>query len=235
MSAGNTSPRTLETLLETGFGATGASFGEKVSSVETKLPAPLVVQLRAVYATSKQLETGGTVDISGYRRMLESSAEQLELLAKPRLEATAKPPEPSSLPSPAHLPRIGTTATPKAARVSRLRVWLYDTRQRIPKRAHAISRTWRIPGTVLGLALGGAAGWFAAGIGGAIAGALALGIIAFLALSENAVARGLWAQTRAVEGTFAVLRFFGRAALATLAIVVVGVIVFFVTRLWNVR
>jgi hypothetical protein len=236
VSVNNISSKTLETLLETGFGATGASYGEKVSSVESKLPTPLVVQLRAVHATAKQLETGGTVDISSYRRMLESSAEQLQLLAG-RAQATPAPVSPAAsiAPQPVrHVPRVGVVAR-KAPRASRLRAWLFETRQAIPKRAHRISHTWRVPSTALALIAGGAAGWFIAGIGGAIAGALVLGVIAFFSLSENAVANGLWAQTRAVEGTFAVLRLLGRTALAVGAIVVVGVVIFFVIRLWNVR
>ena len=98
----------LEGLLETGFGATGASFAEKVSSVETKLPAPLVVQLKAVYATARQLETGGTVDVSAYRQMLHSSAEQLELLARPQNVPT--PPQAAAqAPAPALRPLLRTT------------------------------------------------------------------------------------------------------------------------------
>jgi hypothetical protein len=228
-------PATLERLLETGFGATGKSVSEKLTSVESRLPATLVTQLRAVFATARQLETGGTVDIGSYRRSLHSSAEQLELLAKPKTKLESPPSEPAPPPTPTKVPRIGTTATPRAPKVSRLKVWLYETRQRIPKRAHRSSRTWRIPGALMGLIGGAVAGWFLAGIGGAVAGAVVLGIVAFFSLSESAIARGLWMQTRAVEGLFGVLRLLGRAALAVLAIVVVGLIVFFVMRFWNVR
>ncbi len=227
------SPTDLERLLETGFGATGQSLSEKLLSVESRLPAPLVTQLRAVFATARQLETGGTVDVSSYRRMLESSAEQLELLAipKPKLEthqAVTPTPAPAT-----PVRRLGST--PRAPAPSRLRVWLYNTRQGIPKRAYSSSRTWRVPGSVLGLLLGTGAGWLLAGVGGAVAGAVGLGIISFFGLSESALARGMWAQTNAVEGLFALLRLLGRAALAVLVIVAVGLVVFFVTRFWNVR
>jgi hypothetical protein len=229
-------PATLEQFLETRFGATGNAVSEKIASVESRLPAPLVTQLRAVFATARQLETGGTVDVSSYRRLLLSSAEQLELLAAP-LNPKPEPnaPQPVTPPPPTKVPRIGTTASPRAPKVSRLKVWLYDTRQRIPARAHRLSRTWRIPGSGLGGLIGAVAGWFVAGIGGAIAGGIALGVVVAFSLSESALARGLWAQTRAVEGLFALLRLLGRATLAVLAIVVVGLIVFFVTRFWNVR
>jgi hypothetical protein len=223
-------PKQLEMLLETGFGATGASFGEKVSSVETKLPAPLVVQLRAVYATARQLETGGTVDVSSYRRMLQSACEQLELLAKPQQVAsapiTAQPVAPTK-------PRI--TSRPRTPAPSRLAWWLHDTRSRIPARAHHLSRTWRLPMTALGLLTGAGAGWLLAGVGGAIAGAVLLAVIMYSSYSETALARGLWAQTNAVAGFFALLRLLGTAALAVLGIVTVGLIVFFVMRFWNVR
>jgi hypothetical protein len=229
-------PATLERLLETRFAATGASLSEKLASVETKLPAPLLVQLRAVFATARQLETGGTVDIGSYRRTLHSCAEQLELLGAPMPQPS--PPAPPALEpvaAPPKVPRIGTQATPRAPRVSRLQVWLYETRQRIQQRAHRASRTWRVPGTLIGLIGGGVAGWFLAGIGGAVALGVLLGAVTLLGLSESAIARGLWLHTRAVEGLFALLRLLGRAALAVLAIVVVGLIVFFVTRFWNVR
>ena len=220
----------LEMLLETGFGATGATFTEKVSSVETKLPAPLVVQLRAVYATARQLETGGTVDVSSYRRMLSSSAEQLELLARPQV-VTA--PQAAAQSAAATKPRV--ISKPRTQAPSRLAWWLHDTRTRIPARAHALSRTWRLPMAVLGLVIGAGAGWFIAGVGGAIAGAALLAAIMYSSYSENALARGLWAQTNAVAGFFALLRVLGTAALAVLGIVTVGLIVFFVTRFWNVR
>jgi hypothetical protein len=225
-------PKHLEELLVTGFGASGASVTEKLASIETRLPAPLVVQLRAVFATARQLETGGTVDVSSYRRMLQSSAEQLELLALPRtkppLETVAQPQQPVTITK----PRAARSRAPKP---SRLKWWLHETRKAIPARAYRLSRTWRVPGTLLGLLIGAGAGWLIAGVGGAIAGALALAIIAFFNLSESALARGLWAQTNVVSGFFALLRLLGRAALAVLAIVVVGLIVFFVTRFWNVR
>ena len=220
----------LEGLLETGFGATGARFAEKGSSVETKLPPPLVVQLKAVYATARQLETGGTVDVSAYRRMLHSSAEQLELLARPQV-ATAS--QAAAQPSAATKPRV--TSQPRSPAPSRLAWWLHDTRTRIPARAQRLSRTWRLPMTALGLATGAGTGWLIAGIGGAIAGAVLLAVILYSSYGETALARGLWAQTNAVAGFFGLLRLLGTAALAVLSIVTVGLIVFFVTRFWNVR
>ncbi len=220
----------LEMLLETGFGATGASFTEKVSSVETKLPAPLVMQLRAVYITARQLETGGTVDISSYRQMLHSSAEQLELLARPQV---AVAPQPAAQPAAPTKPRV--TRTPRSPAPSRLAWWLHDTRTRIPARAQRLSRTWRLPMAVLGLLIGAGTGWIIAGVGGAIALALLLAVIMHSSYSETTLARGLWAQTNAVAGFFALLRLLGTAALAVLSIVIVGLIVFFVTRFWNVR
>jgi hypothetical protein len=227
-------PSFLESLLETGFGAKGASVSEKLLSVESRLPAPLVTQLRAVFATARQLETGGTVDVSSYRRGLQSSAEQLELLAVPKTKPeVAAPPEPPS--PPPRVQRIGTVATPRAPRVSRLRVWLYETRQGIPGRAHRMARAWRIPGVIIGVIVGAGVGWLAAGLGAALGLGLMLGIVMFFSLSEPVLARGLWAQTRAVEGLFALLRLLGRAALVVGAIVVVGLIVFFVTRFWNLR
>ena len=218
----------LELLLETGFGATGATFTEKVSSVEGKLPAPLVVQLRAVYATARQLETGGTVDVSSYRRMLHSACEQLELLARPQVVAA-----PQAAAQLAAATKV--TNKPRTPAPSRLAWWLHDTRTRIPARAHALSRTWRLPMAVLGLLIGAGAGWLLAGVGGAIALALLLAGVMYSSYSEAALARGLWAQTNAVAGFFALLRLLGTAALAVLGIVTVGLIVFFVMRFWNVR
>lgn len=223
-------PKQLEALLDTGFGATGATFGEKVSSVEAKLPAPLVVQLRAVYATARQLETGGTVDVSSYRRMLHSSAEQLELLARPQVVPAQQTAPQSAAPT---QPRV--TIKARSAAPSRLAWWLHTTRTRIPARAKHLSRTWRLPMTVLAVLIGAAAGWLIAGIGSAIAGAVLLAIILYSSYSETALARGLWAQTNAVAGLFGLLRLLGTAALAVLGIVVVGLIVFFITRFWNVR
>ena len=220
----------LEALLETGFGATGASFSEKISSVENKLPAPLVVQLRAVYATARQLETGGTVDVSAYRRMLQSSAEQLELLARPQITAA---PQPAAQPAAPTKARV--TAKPRTQAPSRLAWWLFETRSRIPARAERLSRTWRVPVAVLGFAIGAGAGWLIAGVGGAIAGAVLLTVILYSSYSETALAKGLWAQTNAVAGFFALLRLLGTVALAVLGIVLVGLIVFFITRFWNVR
>ena len=224
-------PKQLEALLDTGFGATGATFGAKVSSVEAKLPAPLVVQLRAVYATARQLETGGTVDLSSYRRMLHSACEQLELLARPQ-QVVSAPQAAAQIAAPIK-PRV--TSQPRTPAPSRLAWWLHDTRTRIPARAHALSRTWRLPMTALGLLIGAGAGWLIAGVGGAIAGAILLSIIMYSSYSETALARGLWAQTNAVAGFFGLLRLLGTAALAVLGIVTVGLIMFFVTRFWNVR
>ena len=223
-------PKQLEVLLEAGFGAIGATFGEKVSSVEAKLPAPLVVQLRAVYATARQLETGGTVDVSSYRRMLHSSAEQLELLARPQV---ASVPQAAAQPAAPTKPRV--TSKPRSPVPSRLAWWLFETRTRIPARAQHLSRTWRLPMAALGLLIGAGTGWIIAGVGGAIAGAVLLAGVLYLSYSETALARGLWAQTNAVAGFFALLRLLGTAALAVLGIVVVGLIVFFVMRFWNVR
>ncbi len=225
------SEKQLELLLETGFGATGATFTEKVSSVENKLPAPLVVQLRAVHATARQLETGGTVNVSSYRRMLSSSAEQLELLARPQV--VPAPQQVAAQPAAPTKPRV--TSTRRSPAPSRLAWWLHDTRTRIPARAHALSRTWRLPMAGLGLLIGAGAGWIIAGVGGAIAGAVLLAGVLYSSYSETALARGLWAQTNAVAGFFALLRLLGTAALAVLGIVIVGLIVFFVTRFWNVR
>lgn len=223
-------PEQLEALLDAGFGATGATFGAKVSSVEGKLPAPLVVQLRAVYATARQLETGGTVDVSSYRRMLQSSAEQLELLARPQQVVPAQAAAQVSAPVKARV-----TSQPRSPAPSRLAWWLHDTRTRIPARAQALSRRWRLPFTALGLMVGAIAGWVIAGVGGAMALALLLAIIMYSSYSEPALARSLWAQTNAVAGFFGLLRLLGTAALAVLGIVIVGLIVFFVTRFWNVR
>ncbi|NJK44279.1 MAG: hypothetical protein HC933_08330 [Pleurocapsa sp. SU_196_0] len=122
--------------------------------------------------------------------------------------------------------RIGTVAAPRAPRVSRLKVWLYETRQGIPGRAHRLARAWRIPGAIIGVVIGAGVGWLAAGLGAALGLGLMLGIVLFFSLSESALAGGLWAQTRAVEGLFAVLRLLGRAALAVGAIVIVGLVVF---------
>ena len=224
-------PEQLEALLDAGFGATGASFSEKVSSVEGKLPAPLVVQLKAVYATARQLETGGTVDVSAYRRMLHSSAEQLELLARPQNVPT--PPQAAAQPAAPTKPRV--TSQSRSPAPSRLAWWLHDTRTRIPARAQRLSRTWRLPMTALGLLIGAGTGWLIAGVGGAIAGAVLIAVILYSSYGETALARGLWAQTNAVAGFFGLLRLLGAAALAVLGIVTVGVIVFFVTRFWNVR
>ena len=224
-------PKQLEALLDAGFGATGASFTEKISSIETKLPAPLVVQLRAVYATARQLETGGTVDVSSYRRMLHSSAEQLEFLARPQVVSV--PPQSVAQPAAPTKPRV--TSGSRSPAPSRLAWWLHDTRTRIPARASALSRVWRLPMTALGLLVGAGVGWIIAGVGGAIAGAVLLAAIIYSSYSETALARGLWAQTNAVAGFFSLLRLLGTAALAVLGIVTVGLIVFFVTRFWNVR
>jgi hypothetical protein len=226
-------PKQLEELLMTGFGASGASVTEKLTSVEARLPAPLIVQLKAVFATARQLETGETVDLGSYRRMLQSSAEQLELLAVPRAKAALET-APSSPGKPVTNAKSRGVQS-RAPKPSRLKWWLHETRKAIPARAYRLSRTWRVLGTVLGLFIGAGVGWLLSGIGGAIAGALGLAIIAFLSLSESALARGLWAQTNFVSGLFALLRLLGRAALAVLAIVLVGLIVFFVTRFWNVR
>ncbi|MBX7105553.1 MAG: hypothetical protein K1X57_15830 [Gemmataceae bacterium] len=45
----------LEALLETGFGATGRGLHEKVSSVEKKLPPPLVRRLRFIATVRNKL------------------------------------------------------------------------------------------------------------------------------------------------------------------------------------
>ena len=227
-------PKQLEGLLETGFGATGATFNDKVSSVETKLPAPLVAQLRAVQATVRQLETGGTVDLGAYSQLLGSAGEQLTLLARPQIAAVPQPAaQPAAQPPAPSKPRV--TSQPRSPASSRLAWWLHDTRTRIPARAQHLSRTWRLPVTALGLATGAIAGWVIAGVGGAIALALVLAIIMYSSYSETALARSLWAQTNAVAGFFGLLRLLGTAALAVLGIVLVGLVVFFVTRLWNVR
>ena len=223
-------PEQLEGLLQTGFGASGATFSDKVSSVESKLPAPLVAQLRVVQATVRQLETGGTVDLGAYSQMLGSAGEQLELLARPQIAAV---PQPAAQPAAPVKPRV--TSQQRTPAPSRLAWWLHDTRTRIPARAQRLSRTWRLPFTALGLMVGAIAGWVIAGVGGAMAGALLLAIIMYSSYGENALARSLWAQTNAVAGFFALLRLLGTAALAVLGIVTVGLIVFFVTRFWNVR
>jgi hypothetical protein len=219
----------LEKRLEQSLGATGKTWEEKVLSLEKVLPLVLIKQLQAL----PQLQDDAFI------KSAESCRTQLALFA-----GNTKPIEPEAVWTESQrvearakqdigIKRLGNTQRPSVA--TKLTWWLHDTRAAIPKRAYAISRTWRIPLTVVFGLLGGVLGWFAAGIGAAAFGVLVLGTVGFVLWSENNLAKSMWAQTRLIEALVAVFRG---------AIVVVGILLglllvcaaaWLIAKFWNAR
>lgn len=77
----------LEGLLADGFGATGRGLHEKVSSVESRLPAALVKRLRFIATVRNKLvhddEMERLDDPAGYREACDRSEAELRALLQP--------------------------------------------------------------------------------------------------------------------------------------------------------
>jgi hypothetical protein len=77
----------LESLLEEGFGATGRGLHEKVTSVEGKLPPPLVKKLRFIATVRNKLVHDAKLDRlddrKGFERACNDAEKQLKALLAP--------------------------------------------------------------------------------------------------------------------------------------------------------
>src|SRR5437868_12939459 len=82
-----TRTKTLEALLEAGLGATGRGLHEKVSSVEPRLPPPLVRKLRFVATIRNKIvhEASYTAldDRAGFVRACDEAEQELRALTAP--------------------------------------------------------------------------------------------------------------------------------------------------------
>jgi hypothetical protein len=220
--------RAIEKRLEQSLGATGKTWAEKVSSLGSVLPLVLIKQLLSLpqqngEAFIKSAESCQT-QLALFARNAHPIAQEAVWTESQRSEARAK--------QDVGVQRLGSQ---KITVATKLAWWLHDTRAAIPKRAYALSQTWRIPMTIVFALLGRALGWFLAGIGAAAFGVLLLGTLGFVLWSESNLARSLWAQTRVLEILLAVFRG---------AIVVVGIILglallslaaWLIVRFWNAR
>jgi hypothetical protein len=218
----------VELRLEQSLGAKGKTWQEKVGSVEKTLPLALIHQLQQLPNLEGQ----------AFESTLSSVDKQLKLFARAsnaqteaiwteeqRTEARAK--------LDVNVNRIGQVA--KTTLVSRLTWWLFETRRAIPQRAYSLSRTWRVPMTLVFAISGAAIGWFTFGLGAATMGGLTLGILGFILWSENNLARGMWVQTRAVELALAAFKGFILIATIVLFLVLVSAMAWLIAQYWNVR
>ncbi len=227
-------PTQLETLqaiekrLEQSLGAVGKTWAEKVSSLGSVLPLVLIKQLQALP------QLGG----DAFTKSADSCQTQLALFARVASPMTSEAVWTESQRSEARakqdvgVQRLGSQKTTVA---TKLAWWLHDTRAAIPKRAYALSRTWRLPMMLVYAAVGGAIGWFAAGLGAAIFGVLLLGTLGFILWSENNLAKSMWAQTRVLEILLAVFRgaivVFG----IVLGLALLSLAAWLIVRFWNAR
>jgi hypothetical protein len=82
-----TRTKELEALLEAGLGATGRGLHEKVTSVEDRLPAPLVRKLRFVATVRNKLVHDAGYrqidDRDGFTRACDEAEQELRALAAP--------------------------------------------------------------------------------------------------------------------------------------------------------
>ncbi len=219
----------IEKRLEQSLGAVGKTWAEKVSSLESGLPLVLIKQLLSLPQQNGE----------AFTKSAESCQTQLALFARVASPMTSEAVWTESQRSAARakqdvgIQRLGNNQ--KATVATKLAWWLHDTRTAIPKRAYAISRTWRLPMMMIYAAVGGAIGWFAAGIGAAIFGVLLLGTLGFILWSESNLARSMWAQTRVLEILLAVFR----GAIVVVAIIfglaVVAIAAWLIVRFWNTR
>ncbi len=214
--------------LEKGFAAHGKTWLERIDSIEKKIPAGLVLQLREL----------PHLQAEAFTKSAALTFEQLELLSQrlepevsdvwteaQRNEARAKPE--------VNVQRSRNTPRPNVA--SRLAWWLHDTRTGIPKRAYALSRRWRISVTLLFAVLGAVIGWLTFGLGAAAMMAAIAAMFAWLMWSENSLARGMWLQTRVVEWGFAFFRGSLLVMGILLLLIVASVTAWLIARYWNTR
>jgi hypothetical protein len=79
--------KVLESLLEHGLGATGKGLHEKVSSVQAKLPPPLVKKIRFVATVRNKIvhesDYKAIDDRAGFERACAEAEEELRALAAP--------------------------------------------------------------------------------------------------------------------------------------------------------
>jgi hypothetical protein len=219
----------LEKRLEQSLGAAGKTWAEKVSSLEKVLPAVLIKQLLALPQLSGETFTKSAescqTQLALFARVTTQNPQEEIWSEAQRAEARAK--------QDVTLNRLGNTQ--KATVVMKLTWWLYDTRAAIPKKAYAMSRTWRFPMTMVFALIGGAAGWFSAGAGAAAFGVLILGTFGFILWSEHNLARSLWAQTRVLETLLALFR----GAIVVFGIILglglLAVAAWLMARFWNAR
>ncbi len=218
----------VELRLERSFGAKGKTWQEKVSSVEKVLPLALIQQLQQLPQLEGQAFENALVSVNKqlglFPRASNVHTEAIWTEAQ-RTEARAK--------LDVNINRIGNPH--KTTLVSKLTWWLFETRRAIPQKAYTLSRTWRVPMTLL-FAIGGAAiGWFTVGIGAAVMGAFTLGTLGFIVWSEGNLARGLWLQTRIVELALAVFRGFILIAAIIFFLVLASAMAWLIAQYWNVR
>src|SRR5207244_5940765 len=84
-----TRTKALESLLESGFGAAGRGLHEKITSVQAKLPPPLVKRLRLVATVrNKIVHEAGYQQIDNRHRFIQACDE-----AEQSLRALAGPPQ----------------------------------------------------------------------------------------------------------------------------------------------
>lgn len=219
----------LEKRLEQSLGATGKTWAEKVSSLESVLPSVLIKQLLNLPQQSgdafvKSAESCQT-QLALFSRVANPIASEAVWTESQRAEARAK--------QDVGVKRLGNTQ--KTTFATKLMWWLHVTRAGIPKRAYGISRTWRLPMTLVYASVGGAIGWFAAGIGAAVFGVLTLGVLGYILWSESNLAKSMWLQTRILETLLALFRgaivVFG----VVLGLAVLCVAAWLIAQYWNAR
>ncbi len=219
----------LQNSLEQRLGATGKTWSEIVSSLEKVLPAVLVKQLLALPQLEGEL----------FSKSLESCQNQLALFARVEKPVQSEEiwDETRRAEARAKIDAAGNVITKlkRQTLTSRLAWWLHDTRANIPKRAYRISRTWRLPMTLV-FAMGGAIlGWFSVGLGAAVLGAVVVGVIGFVSYAEQNIAKSLWWQTRLLEEMLKLFRGLFWLVLVLLGLGLVALLVWFVLRNWNTR
>jgi hypothetical protein len=222
----------VEKQLERGFKAQGKTLLEKISSVEQHLPPTLAKQLHALEAARANSQN---VNLEQFKRSAASSLEQLKLLTpqkplEPPVSQLEPQPDPKAKP---RAVRLGASAGAKGP--SKLEWWLFNTRKNIPQRAHAISRQWRIPMTILGLVTGAIAGYLIGGIGGAVLISMIAAFIMYVSYSEQSLAQSLYGQTRALELGLAFLRGVGIVVGVLILLVVLSAVAYFIAQNWNRR
>ncbi len=217
----------LAARLEQSLGATGTTWAEKVSSLEPLLPAILIRQLlelpELADAAFDKAAASCRTQLGLFTRVVQAAPDQIWTESQ-RTEARAK--------QDVRVGRIGNTRPPLT---SRLTWWLHDTRRAIPKRAHAISRRFWLPVSLIFALTGGLLGWFTAGAGAAGFGALLLAGLGLITFSEANLARVMWFGTRVLEWLLAFFRGALFVVLLLLGLALVALIVWLIARYWNAR